>query len=469
MLPLIIILLCWLGSVLPVQAQGVTLLSEGFEGSAAQVGARWPERGVGMEAWPNNHAYELNTNPAYVRSGTQSLLLKYNEGPYSGNTNPGGSVFRQLTNQAYNEIWVTYDTLMVSPFYTGGNEAQNIGGVGTKGIYMYMYSPAFNRYFGWVPNWLYGGKQHQLGTQGCRDNWNGIPYDSSFFSQNVQPTEQPDNIWTRHEVHYKLNTPGQADGLLEEYQTIGSGPRTLVTRYTGRRCLDDNTNGAWPNAMPSDARWNKASIYRQFGSGRMYVDNFTVTTEAIGSGGAPPPGPLPDTSPPNAPTNLNVTELWERLKTIVATVWQWLGPASAEAATAASDQAVIRWDPRPGQRFMIDLTGFAWSGAKTFADLDAGIGVLTVPLPGLPPGQPGDDRWLCAQERDGKAMTGCNQLALGPIVLPPPPDPEPVPEIIGPAIVTMSGDKVFIACDPARYTKASTTGRGTKRTITCLP
>ena len=95
----------------------------------------------------------------------------------------------------------------------------------------------------------------------------------------------------------------------------------------------------------------------------------------------------------------------------------------------------------------------------------------------------GTDCWVCADARakrlsDGvtgpwlsETTTGkaCNQFAVGPIVLPlPPPVPELEPEIIGPASVTMSGDKVFIACDPTRYTRAKTTGTGTKRVITCL-
>lgn len=265
--------------------------------------------------------------------------------------------------------------------------------------------------------------------------------------------------WQCIETDQQVNTPGVANG-------------TFIMWLNGN--LIANYNDVQWRAAGDNSLMNYTRVIRQNGRGTMWMDSYAVGDSRIGCGAAPDSGgggaPPPDTSPPNAPTNLNVTELWERVKTLVATVWQWLGPAAADAATAASDQVVIRWDPRPGQRFTLDLTGFAWNGAKTFADLDAGIGMLTVPLPGLPPGQPGDDRWLCATERDGKAVTGCNQLALGPIVLPPPPPvPEPEPELIGPAIVTMSGDKVYIACDPARYTKASTTGRGTKRTITCLP
>jgi hypothetical protein len=228
--------------------------------------------------------------------------------------------------------------------------------------------------------------------------------------------------------------------------------------------------------MPSDAIWGMIRLYRQYGKGNLYIDNITVSTARMGTsdGGSTPP-PAQDTSLPNAPTNLTVTQLWEDLKALASTVWQWIGPASAEAATASSDRVTILWDARPGQRFTFDLTAFAWSGAKSYPDIDAGLGRYVIALPNMPAGQAGDDRWICATERDGKALTGCNQLALGPIVLPPPPVPEPIPapdpepEPIGPATVTMSGDQIYIACDSTRYTRAKTTGTGTKRVITCLP
>lgn len=296
LMQLLITLVLWL----PATVHAVTLLSEDFEGTAGAVGARWPDRGLGMSGFPSSGPMTLNTNTAFVRSGSQSLKLTYDEGPYSGQPNPGGYVDQTWADQSHKEIWVTYDTYMVAPFYTGGDETQNVGGIGTKGMYMFMWSAAQSTERGWVPNWLWGSKLHTLGTQGCRDNWNGIPYDSSWFDQNQTPISQPDNIWVRHEVHYLLNDPGQANGVMEEYQTVGNGPRTLTTRYTGRQCLGSTT----ADQMPSDMKWYKARIYRQFGRGTMYLDNLTVTTTAVGSGGTappPPPPPVSDTTPPTTP------------------------------------------------------------------------------------------------------------------------------------------------------------------------
>lgn len=290
--------------LLPSVAHAVTLMSEDFEGACATVGARWPAKSY--SGFPCTGQMTINTDSTYVRSGSQSLKMTYDEGFYSGQPEPGGFVDQEWPDRSHTEIWVTFDTFMVSPFYTGGNEAQNVGGSGTKGLYTFMYSPTADRWWGWVPHWLWGGKQYTMGMQGCYQNNNNIPYDSTYYYHNVQPVEQPDGQWVRHEAHYKLNTPGQADGLYEEYTTVGAGPRVLTTQYANRQCLDATPSGQ----MPSDAKWGMMRIFRQYGKGVMYIDNVTVTTEAVGAGGPPPPPPPPpptDTEPPSQPTNLSCT------------------------------------------------------------------------------------------------------------------------------------------------------------------
>ncbi|MHB1098098.1 MAG: cellulase family glycosylhydrolase [Burkholderiales bacterium] len=271
-------------------------MSEDFEGACATVSARWPAQSY--SGFPCSGQMILNTDPAYVRSGSQSLRMIYQGGEIYG-----GFVDQDWADRTHREIWVTYDTYMKSPFYTGGDTAHGVGGIGTKGLYTFMYSASRGQYWGWVPNWIWGGKQHTLGTQGCVENDNGIPYDSTFFYQNQTAYSQQENVWVRHEVHYKLNTPGQADGLLEEYQTAGAGARTLTTRYTNRRCLDADTSGQ----MPSDAKWGRIRLYRQYGQGDLYIDNVTVTTEPVGSIGTLPPPPSTDTVAPTVPTNVTVS------------------------------------------------------------------------------------------------------------------------------------------------------------------
>lgn len=295
------------GLLLPHLAHAVTLLSEGFEGTCEEVRTRWPYQGqILLGQFPCIHPMTINTDLRFVRSGSQSLKMQYEGGEIYG-----GAATHVFADNTRTEIWVTYDTYMRAPFYTGGDTSAGVGGVNTKGLYAYMNSPTSGaRRWGWVPGWSWGTRNHNLGTQGCFDNlYNGVnvPYTSTTFFQNKTIVEQPWDTWVRHEVHYKLNTPGQANGLLEEYQTVGNGPRTLTTQYLNRQCLDNFLGGE----MPSDARWFSMQIYRQYGNGELYIDNLTVTTEAVGSGGTvpppPPPPPPSDTTPPTQPTNLSCT------------------------------------------------------------------------------------------------------------------------------------------------------------------
>lgn len=158
----------------------------------------------------------------------------------------------------------------------------------------------------------------------------------------------------------------------------------------------------------------------------------------------------------------------------------------AQALTNSS--AAVSWEPTsdPTIRYELRWKHFAsqWEWQPIASNLDSTIGTYAQTFPALP--ETTGDRGACW---DARAVQGarasawlselnrqvCTQMPVGlvssapvPLPTPPAPDPQPDPELIGPAIVTMSGDKVFIACDPTRYTRAKTTGTGTKRVITCL-
>ena len=210
-----------------------------------------------------------------------------------------------------------------------------------------------------------------------------------------------------------------------------------------------------------------------------WFDHYRIATDSVPT----------DTSPPNAPTNLTVTELWQELRALVVSVWQWLGPVAAAAETAVSDAVTISWlDPQDATlQYRFRLSHFAAPGWLDLGLKPSALGRFTQALPGLP--QKAGDRFVCV---DAQAVRGgiagqwfsevagspaCNQLAMGPIVVVPPPvsvpvpTPEPIPvpaPALSPATVTMSGDTITIQCDKSRFTRAKTTGTGTKRIITCL-
>lgn len=160
--------------------------------------------------------------------------------------------------------------------------------------------------------------------------------------------------------------------------------------------------------------------------------------------------------------------------------------ASANAAVPNDRVTFTLSGQQPGHEYEVRWQSFLHPAWLSLGLIPATQPTLMVPLSPPVTCPAGADCYVCADARarrlgdslsgpwlsDTPAGKSCNQFAVGPIVLPPPPVPVPIPDpepdVIGPAIVTMSGDKVFIACDPARYTKAKTTGTGTKRIVTCL-
>lgn len=441
-----LIALCWLLSALPAQAE--TRVLEDFEGSASSIQARWP--GQSYCCFPDSGGpFNLASSP--VVNGTQSLRYNfvgsYDELGGFQCCQPGGSAEWDY-HFGDKEIWITWYSYMAPGFKTAGGKnatppiPDGIGGIATKGLYQYMFSPATGRVNGWVFHYFYGGRQLALSAQGIKDAPEG-PYGTHNMWPNVTSYYQTDGQWWGYEAHFKLNTPGQANGLYELYVTPPGGSAILVSRYATREFVDTTTSGM----MPSDAYWFREKIYRQDGLGSMYLDALRVTTTRIGLGGTPPPpppGPLPDTSPPNAPTNLNVTELWERVKTLVATVWSWIGPASADAAVP-NDKLTLSWEnAQVGVDYELRWQSFVHPDWIGLGFIPSSQLKLVVPIAPPISCQIGQDCYVCADARAKRLSDGitgpwlsetpngkaCNQFAVGPIVIPPPPPPpDPVPTV----------------------------------------
>lgn len=177
---------------------------------------------------------------------------------------------------------------------------------------------------------------------------------------------------------------------------------------------------------------------------------------------------------------------------VILLVWLVLGAGVVRALTNTS--AAISWVPTtdPTIRYELRWKHFAndWAWKPIATNLDSTTGTYAHTFAALPD-TPGDRGacWDARAVRGGQAspwlsesgQQSCRQMPVGtaapvPIPLPTPepiPQPTPVPTPIpvpapAPATVTMSGDRITIQCDPTRYTRAKTTGAGTKRVITCL-
>lgn len=275
-----------------------TLFSEDFEGSAAQIAARWPNQSYCC--FPDSGGpFNLVTSP--VAGGSQALRYNYVGSQYDNPPKGGGSAYWEY-HTGDREIWLTWYSYMAPGFQTAGGGG--VGGVATKGLYSYMYSPSTGQTRGWVFHYFYGGRQLTLSAQGIKDalgpasgGYQPVPYDTENMWNNVQAYSQPDGQWVGYEAHFKLNTPGQANGMYELYITpVSAGqPTFLASRYINREFVDADNSGR----MPGDVYWYRTSIYRQDGLGSLYIDKLSVTTTRVGIGGTVPPS---DTTPPSAPS-----------------------------------------------------------------------------------------------------------------------------------------------------------------------
>ena len=127
----------------------------------------------------------------------------------------------------------------------------------------------------------------------------GAPIASILWDTGFAPRA---NQYDQVEMEYKLNQPGQADGLirvwinnalrLERLNLELRGP--TPTSVTGSSC---------GQIVPSTYKIQTIQIYRQGGTGVRHVDRFAVGDTRIGLVGS---GGLPDSTPPATPAGWTI-------------------------------------------------------------------------------------------------------------------------------------------------------------------
>ena len=284
----------------PASAQAVTLIPESnFEGSGPEADG-WRYTASYCTASPCPY---LDVSTDVAHTGSKSLKLTYRAAWSKPNPqiNTVG-IYKDFPAQseAYIRYWV---------FTTGFTYSTP----GTKGIY-WKGTPG-------IPN---GTSIHWNGSR--EPGWGGQVWaDVNYGSVNFLPNTgnhkvMANDTWYCVEEHVKLNTPGIADGVVEVWV---DGLQTL--HFPGRTMRGTAVNG--PGGNSSNMVWTTFEIYKQDGDGIMYIDQFMAATTRIGCG---PAGG--DTTPPDRPTNLTVSQLREWLHSAWMVASQWLASADAMAA-----------------------------------------------------------------------------------------------------------------------------------------
>lgn len=118
------------------------------------------------------------------------------------------------------------------------------------------------------------------------------PYDGCNYGGNVGGLSMAMDNWYCWEIHVKMNDPGVANGVIEEWGTnmTTGGPRTKVIEYFDRTLRGPNVvnpAGCTGQCNTSTAKFTTARIYRQHGTGDLWHDDLAVGNTPIPCAGAP--------------------------------------------------------------------------------------------------------------------------------------------------------------------------------------
>lgn len=364
---------------------------------------------------------EIDCSVPASPSGGCALRFRYDPGTYSTSFS-GGRAERQLTSERPKDLYIGHWNRYSAPF---------------------NFNPS-NQKIDWC-GMLQGETPLGFGSN-LVTTWNGSGSTISGISQliwgNGSTNHYPNalnyiatehlNEWYWFEQRCKVNTPGQADGIYELWIND-----VLIASYSNLQINESGTNPllGW-GVFYHTAEWGGGGgVVNQ--TQYWWVDHTMLSTTRIGMPGGS--APLPSTAPPNAPSGLIVTELWDGVKAFVALIWQWIGPSEAHAAVA-NDTLTLSWqNAQAGVDYELRWQSFAHPEWMNLGLIPSNKLSLIVPLSPPVTCVAGTDCYVCADARakrlsDGvygpwlSATTGmaCNQFAVGPIVIPPPP-PTPAP------------------------------------------
>lgn len=209
-------------------------------------------------------------------SGTKSLKYTY-IGP-----NPPKTCWMDRFYPAKTEIW-TREWLFLDTFLPESPGTKHIFNGGSV-----EPAPGDGGYPNSWTGFSFASKTLGVGWQGT----GAISSDQAIFAGDI-----PSGRWTCIEVHYKMNTPDVADGIVEVW--VDGEQRINNKSFLMRRSsvtINDNVH----NTSAGD--FSMTRLYRQHGTGVMYLDDYAVGDAPIGCQGQTPI----DTTPPAAPSGMVV-------------------------------------------------------------------------------------------------------------------------------------------------------------------
>ena len=237
-------------SLLPISSHATVFFDDSFEG--ANPGASgW---GYALSSCSGSPCPYLDVSTDVAHAGSKSLKKTYTESSNLINSTITVGLYRGFGTSAtdvYKRYW----------YRTSGF---TYGIVGTK----HMYTEGQRPYF-YSAN-LFGSREMTIVTQTVAE----CGYSTCNLYPNMASRPLADNVWYCIEEHTKLNTPGQANGVVELWvngvQTIG---------YYNRTFLGPNVSN--PNGNSSTHTLSGVKFYKEGGNGAIYYDQLAVGNTRI--------------------------------------------------------------------------------------------------------------------------------------------------------------------------------------------
>jgi len=262
--------------LLPVSAHAVVLIDENYE-----VNAPGDLTAKGWAVGQNCNAYcTLAIVPAPPGRSGSVLRMEY-RGLHGGDDSHNAKIGRGLPNapEIYGRYYKRTDPVppaTQSTYYLTTSKQHYLKTDGSA------LAPSMSFYTAYI----WGGRDLMFVTQNTADM--GASLTSNDYSNGAKP--MADGRWYCVEYHYKMNTPGVANGVqemwIDGFQTLG------------------NYNRNFRDLAHATTAFTIIEIYRQAANDQYrYEDDFVLATTRVGCSGPPQPG---DTTPPTTPAGFVV-------------------------------------------------------------------------------------------------------------------------------------------------------------------
>lgn len=259
---------------IPGVSHAVTFFDSSFESCSVGTSSDFPCDGWDDFGQANSGHLEVTNSLAF--SGTKSVKGTFDRVDQGGNTQQP-SISRRMTRTPH--IFVRFATRASAGFQLCANESTKMVRFWDDPGYPYV----------WINN-RYG--HYTIIMEGPYDYAGTYALDSG-----VAPSQ---NSWDQVEFEYKLNTPGQSNGLMRLWINGVLRIEQLNKAYIGPTPTSKGKSGL---TNPSTVLIRYAQIYVQCGLGSLYYDRFAVGDTRIGQTTGQGAG---DTAPPIIPTGLQV-------------------------------------------------------------------------------------------------------------------------------------------------------------------